>query len=61
MPLYAYRCPNCGAIRDSFAKVEDRTVVLECAQIEGSEPWVCQFERIPSAPTVIIPQRHKAA
>lgn len=62
MPLYNYRCETCGLIRSSFAKVEDQHVTLDCLDTTHREPeQVCQLTRIPSAPAVIIPRRHRAA
>jgi predicted nucleic acid-binding Zn ribbon protein len=64
MPVFTYKCDVCGAERDVWVQpVRDNdalTMDLPClSPAEGDE--MCDLKRIPSAPAVIIPAKHRAA
>lgn len=62
MPLYDFKCPNCGVVREAFAKYGDRTVVIDCVRSDEHplKRAQCELERQLPAPKVQIAMEHRA-
>jgi hypothetical protein len=62
MPLYDFKCPRCGVVRESFAKYGDRTVVIDCVRSDEHpcKREQCELERQLAAPKVQVAFEHRA-
>jgi hypothetical protein len=65
MPTFDYRCPGCGHTREVWvAPVRDTDAAimdLPCVRPDAPEGVMCDHDKVPSAPAVIIPAKHRAA
>jgi len=52
MPLYSFKCPNCGTVERVFRKVDDRNDAPLCVKCTALETCRNPMQRIIEAPAV---------
>jgi len=62
MPLYDFKCPRCGVVREVFAKYGDRTVVIDCVRSDDHplKREQCELDRLLPAPKVQVALKDRA-
>jgi hypothetical protein len=62
MPTFDYQCNRCGGKREVWiAPVRDGEATAMELPCNNPRDGMCEHTRVPSAPAVIIPAKHRAA